>query len=284
MVSQVICMICSVSPEAHTTEITFHKFPCPERSPNVFKAWKDALDGIVLKSSNNFQLESSVVDTYVCSRHFTFTDFAFDNGKLLLVKDAVPTLITEDQYDTTKSNSSDRIIAAKMIQEYEPSFNGSNFASTVTNDFVTTSSYNFRSALISTETSRALTPNAIESITTTRSPLDMSLTTGQIVHATNKRNADLEHKIQDFRKIFKRLRTDNLLSDTYVEELKVGELWAVQFTNDNFILSFHIFRNKYQKLMNYSKKCSTIRAPLTQAIELKAKSPKHIFAKSLTHN
>lgn len=238
MVSQVICLICSISPEAHTTEITFHKFPSPEKSPVVFKAWKDALAGIILKSSTDLQLESSVFDTYLCSRHFTFTDFAFDNGKLLLVKDAVPTLITEDQYDTKISNSSDRIIAAKTIRDYEPSNNGSNFASTMTKDFVTTSSHNFRSDLISTETSRALTPHAIESITSTRSPLDMSLTTGDIINVTNKRNADLENQIQDFRKIFKRLRSDNLLSDTYVEELKVGELWAVQFRNDSYMYFF----------------------------------------------
>lgn len=233
MVSQVICMICSVSPEAHTTEITFHKFPSPEKSPIVRKAWKDALADIITKSPMDFQLENNCVDSYVCSRHFTVSDFAFDNGKLLLVNDAIPTLITEDQYNTKNSNSSDRIIAAKTIQEYEPSFNGSNFASTVTKDFVTTSSHNFRSDLISTETSRALTPHAIESITTTRSSLDMSFATGEIFNATNKRNADLEDKIQDFRKIFKRLRTDNLLSDTYVKELKVGQLWVMQFRNDS---------------------------------------------------
>lgn len=260
MVSQVICMICSISPEAHTTEITFHKFPCPEKSPVVFQAWKDALAGIISKSPTDFQLECRVVDTYLCSRHFTFADFAFDNGKLLLVKDAVPTLITEDQYDTKNSNSSDSIIGAKTIREYEPSNNGSNFATTMTKDFVTTSSHNFRSDLISTETSRALTPHAIESITSTRSPLDMSLATGNFINATNKRNADLENKIQDFRKIFKRLRSDNLLSDTYVEELKVGERWAVQFRNNNsYIFSSlinSIFRNKFQKLINYSKKCS----------------------------
>lgn len=257
MVSQVICMICSVSPEAHTTEITFHKFPSPEKSSVIFKAWKDALAGIISKSPTDFQLESSFIDTYVCSRHFTFTDFAFGNGKLLLVKDAVPTLITEDQYDTKKSNSPDRIIEAKSIREYEPSHNGSNFASTMTNDFVTTSSHNFRSDLISTETSRALTPHAIESITTSRSPIDMLRATGEIFNATNKRNADLEHKIQDFHKIFKRLRSDNLLSDTYVEELKVGAYWAMQYRNYSYIFSYQNFQEQIPDADNLLKEVLT---------------------------
>lgn len=217
-------MICSVLPEPRTAEITFHKFPSPEKSPDVFKAWKDALAGIISKSTAEFKSENSFVDTYICSRHFTFADFAFDNGKLLLVKDAVPTLITEDQYDDKKSNSSDGINAVNAIREYEPSFNCNNFASTMTKDFVTMSSHNFRSALISTETSRALTPHAIECITTARSTLDISLATGEHFNTTNKRNADLEHKISDFQKIFKRLRSDNLLTDTYVDELKVRKL------------------------------------------------------------
>lgn len=221
MVSQVICVVCSVLPEPRTTQITFYKFPKASESPALFKTWKNALTEALSNERPELLDDSNLHDTYVCSQHFTASDFSFDNGKLVLKKDAVPTRVAKCLYE----------IAAEKIQdifskEYAPSSHG-NFASTVTNDFVTTSHHNLRSDLISTETSRALTPSVSACISFAKSRQDGIIfnisenDSGDILSA-KKRHADLECKVESYEKIFKRLKSDNLLTESYVDKLKVN--------------------------------------------------------------
>lgn len=86
MVSQVICVICSVVPEPHTTEITFYKFPKAAEMPTLFKSWKNAVVDALSKERPELLDDASLCDTYICSRHFTVDDFAFKNGQLGLVE------------------------------------------------------------------------------------------------------------------------------------------------------------------------------------------------------
>lgn len=239
MVSQVVCVVCSISPEPHTTEITFHKFPSAIEAPNVFNEWKKALASVISVESSELVLK----DTYICSRHFTAIDFTFVDGKLILLKAAVPTRIIEEHYSSSKKT--------KSSKEYEPSQHANNFASTLTKDFMTTSRSNLmvRSAMVSTETSRILTPTTAEFFTTMRNEnlekndlnvkkteeskipdaIEAKVTDAEIkivddvLPDPKKRNIDLEHKIQDFHKIFKRLRRDNLLTESYLDQLKVND-------------------------------------------------------------
>lgn len=279
MVSQVVCIVCSVSPDAHTAEITFHKFPSVDDSPIIFKAWKEALASVLPKSTSD---EKKFIDTYICSKHFTAGDFAFDNGKLLLLRDAVPSRVTKDQYGDDKPKLLIDCDISKIIKEYSPSPNCNNFASTLTKDYVTTSRNNLRFDLVCTETSRAITPSVYEFITSQRGHSDEKLmiehvpqvkeatpeehikqvtpvvqvkeTTPEVqmkesiseakkeligddLSETRKRNADLEHKIQDFHKIFKRLRNDNVFTESYVVQLKVGYMrW--QFNEKTYSIFF----------------------------------------------
>lgn len=219
MVSQVVCVVCSILPVQHTTEITFYKFPKNTERPVLFKAWKDALLEALDKERPELNDDANLIDTYVCSRHFNASDFKFDNGKLILVNDAVPSRIAEHLYNVTASNKDD-IKSAISSKDYEPSMN--NFASTLVKNFVTTSHHNLRSDLISTETSRVLTPTVSEYITSL-TKMDgktfAEATSGKFKE--HKRQIDLEQKIESYNKIFKRLRGDNLLSESYVDKLKV---------------------------------------------------------------
>lgn len=224
MVSQVICVVCSVLPQPNTTEITFYKFPKPIEQPNSFKAWKNAL--IAALSEEKHPCTESVDDSrlceaYICSRHFTAADFSFDNGKLILVKDAIPTRLTKSQYENGSEEKS-----ISTTKDYEPTAQGNNFASTLTKNFMTTSRNNLRSDMVCTETSRGLTPNASECITAMKINWNDKLfsdigKTAISVPVTPKRHADLEQKVESFGKIFKRLRNDNLLTESYVDKLKV---------------------------------------------------------------
>lgn len=222
MVSQVVCVVCSISPEAKTAEITFHKFPSAIELSEVFGEWKKALASVISVDSSELILK----DTYICSRHFTAKDFTFVDGKLILHKTAVPTRIIEEHYSSSEKT--------KSLNEYEPSQHASNFATTLTKDFMTTSRNNLmvRSAMVSTETSRVLTPTTAEIITTMRNEKHeendwkVNITEEAKIEETissdsKKRDIDLEHKIQDFHKIFKRLRRDNLLTESYMVQLKV---------------------------------------------------------------
>lgn len=206
MVAQVMCLVCSVTPDVNTAEITFHKLPSPTDAPEQLADWKKALQPVL-------SIDGSMVDSYICSRHFQATDFAFVEGKLILLKIAVPSRIIKDDYDGS----------AKKITEYAPSANGNNFANTSTKDHMTTSLKHLRSDLVCTETSRVLTPTVSEYITSKPSSLDEQLRAERegLLLATRKRNADLENKIQEFHKIFKRLHDDKLLTETYVDQLKV---------------------------------------------------------------
>lgn len=233
MVSQVVCVICSILPELHSTEITFYKFPKAAERPVSFKAWKTALIDALVKDRPELSNDASLNDTYVCSRHFIASDFSFDNGKLVLLKDAIPSRIAKDLYDvdTEKGNNKSEILP----KEYEPSTRTNNFASTLMKDFVTTSHHNLRSDLISTETSRVLTPSVSEYITTLTKIDGM----GSIDKHLHKRQADLEHKIESYGKIFKRLRSDNLLTESYVNALKVISSFVLQPQNEIYSTYFH---------------------------------------------
>lgn len=204
MVSQVICVVCSVLPEPNTTEITFYKFPNAAVSPSSFSAWQSALVKALSDDRPELTDESSLSDTYVCSQHFTAADFAFKNGKLVLSDDAVPSLFTQ------KLNADALIRQIEDKREYEPTNRSNNFASTLTKDFMTMSRHNLRSDYISTETSRALTPNA--SITFSRM---------EVSNSDKRRHSELEQKIESFERILKRLRNDNVLTESYVHQLKV---------------------------------------------------------------
>lgn len=213
MVSQVVCAVCSLSPEVNTTEITFHKFPNATEQPDKIEAWKAALSN----SKNKKLLEGNdFSDTFICSRHFTATDFSFDSGKLILKKDAVPTRMT----DVLAVDKDDEI--PKTEKSDDPPKHGNNFARTPTVDYMTTSRHHFGAVMMCTGTSRALTPTVSEYRQggSNDSPYVVPAKRDE-VQATNKRNADLEHKIQDFQKIFKRLRHDNVLTESYVIKLKV---------------------------------------------------------------
>lgn len=222
MVSQVICVICSVLPEPHTTEITFYKFPKAAEAPTLFKSWKNAVVDALSKERPELLDDASLCDTYVCSRHFTVDDFVFKNGHLGLVENSVPSLLTKSHYESCDAKQSTQI-----TKEYEPSSRGDNFATTLTKDFVTTSRHNLRSDLISTETSRVLTPTVSEYVTTSKRNIDVILsnTIGNLIESgldvPKKRNIDVQHKIDVFERIFKRMRCDNVLTENYLEKLKV---------------------------------------------------------------
>lgn len=202
MVSQVMCLICSVTPDVNTAEITFHKLPNPIEAPGIFAEWKKALATVAA-------VEISMTDSYICSRHFQAADFAFSQGKLILLKNAIPSRIEKEDYTGS----------AKAQIDYEPSANCNNFATTSTKDHMTTSSTHLQGAMVCTETSRVLTPTVTEYIMAKHGGLPVEKEV--LLQATRKRNADLEIKIQEFHKIFKRLRNDNLLTETYVNGLKV---------------------------------------------------------------
>lgn len=223
MVSQVICVICSVVPEPHTTEITFYKFPKAAELPTAFKSWKNAVADALSKERPELLNDSSLCDTYVCSRHFTVNDFAFKNGKLVLVDNAVPSLLGKSQYENCDAKP-----AARITKEYEPSSRCDNFASTLTKDFVTTSRHNLRSDLICTETSRILTPTVTEYVTTTKRNFDniSSAIAPKLsdngLDTSKKRNIDVQHKVDVFEKIFNRMRCDSVLTEAYLDKLKVN--------------------------------------------------------------
>lgn len=225
MVSQVICVVCSTLPEPHTTQITFYKFPKASEQSAMFKAWKSALSDALSHERPELTEDASLIDTFVCSRHFIASDFSFINGKLILLKDAIPSRIAKSLYESDDCNVND-----KITKEYEPSTRTNNFATTLTKDYVTTSHNNLhqRSDLISTETSRVLTPTVSEFFATARIKIDgpsMELAPKLPVDtppvSKKKRHISLEHKIESFEKIFKRLRQDNLLTESYLEQLKV---------------------------------------------------------------
>lgn len=221
MVSQVVCVVCSSLPEPRTTQITFYKFPKASEQTGLFKAWKSALTEVLSSERPELLDDSNLNDTYVCSQHFTASDFSFDNGKLILQKDAVPSRIAKNLFE----NAAERV-QDKFTKEYAPSSHG-NFASTLTKDFVTTSHHNLRSDLISTETSRALTPSVSACISFSKGQNEDKLfkisddDTIDIL-SVKKRHADLEYKVESYEKIFKRLRSDNLLTESYVDKLKVN--------------------------------------------------------------
>lgn len=234
MVSQVICVICSVVPEPHTTEITFYKFPKASGRPAAYKAWKNVMVGALLIERPEFANEANFTDTYVCSRHFIASDFSFEHGKLILLNDAVPSRITKDLYDDTVVKEHEK------NREYAPPSHG-NFASTVTNDFVTTSHHKLRSDLVCTGTSRVSTPSIIEQMSTMKGncdgiAIDDIGPAGNNIIIAQKRHADLEHKIESYGKIFKRLRSDNVLTESYVDILKVIINHRVLF--ENYVLIF----------------------------------------------
>ncbi|XP_055326505.1 uncharacterized protein LOC129580266 [Sitodiplosis mosellana] len=217
MVSQVVCVICSILPVQHTTEITFYKFPKNTERSVLYKAWKTALLDVLAKERPELSDDASLNDTYICSRHFTASDFSFDNGKLVLKNESVPSRIAKDLYEVATSEKVDSILP----KEYEPSTRTNNFASTLMKDFVTTSHHNLRSDLISTETSRVLTPTVSEYITSLTKMDGKSFADATSDKFNeHKRRIDLEHKIETYGKIFKRLRSDNLLTESYVDELK----------------------------------------------------------------
>lgn len=114
----------------------------------------------------------------------------------------------------------------RFTKDYEPSSRGGNFATTLTKDFVTTSRHNLRSDLICTETSRVLTPTVSEYLPTSKRNIDNILSKnmeGSIddaVDGSKKRNIDIQHKVEVFEKIFKRMHYDNILTDAYAEKLK----------------------------------------------------------------
>lgn len=220
MVSQVVCVVCSILPvQPHTIEITFYKFPKSTERPVLFKAWKNALLEALAEERPELNDDANLIDTYVCSRHFKASDFKFDNGKLVLVNDVVPSRIAEHLYNVAASEKDDdkSVILSK---EYEPSMN--NFASTLMKNFVTTSHHNLRSDLISTETSRVLTPTVSEYITSLTKMDGKSFAEATSdKFKDHKRRIDLEQKIESYNKIFKRLRGDNLMTESYVDKLKV---------------------------------------------------------------
>lgn len=222
MVSQVICVICSVLPEPHTTEITFYKFPKATESPASFKSWKTATVDALSKERPELLDDASLHDTYVCSRHFTVDDFLFQKGKLVLVDNAVPSLLTKDQYENCDSKQ-----PVRFTKDYEPSSRGDNFATTFATNFVTTSRHNLRSDLICTETSRVLTPTVSVYLPASKRNIDDILSKNIVgviddaVDMSKKRNIDVHHKIEVFEKIFKRMHYDDVLTDAYAEKLKV---------------------------------------------------------------
>lgn len=237
MVSQVICVICAVLPEPHTTEITFYKFPKVIEMPALFKSWKNSVVDALADERPELLDDSSLHETYVCSRHFTVNDFSFKSGKLCLVENAVPSLLKKVQYESCDAKQPTR-----FTKDYEPSSRGDNFATTLTKDFVTTSRHNLRSDLISTETSRILTPTVSEYVTTSKRTIDdilskhISVSNDDGVDVSKKRNIDVHHKVDVFEQIFKRLRCDNILTETYVEKLKVNLLMCFCGKSDEQII------------------------------------------------
>lgn len=230
MVSQVICVICSVLPEPNTTEITFYKFPKASELTTLFKSWKNAIVDALSEERPELSDDASLHDTYVCSRHFTVDDFVFKTGKLVLVENAVPSLLTKSHYENCDAREPSRI-----TKEYEPSSRGDNFATTLTKDFVTTSRHNLRSDLISTGTTRILTPTVSEYVTTSKRNIDdiLSKNIGKLIDSgldvSKKRNIDVLHKIDVFEKIFKRMRCDDVLTEAYLEKLKVNNVVVLYF-------------------------------------------------------
>lgn len=224
MVSQVICVICSILPEPKTTEITFHRFPNAIESPAAYKIWKNAFVDALTEEQPEILNDAHLCDSFVCSRHFIATDFTFVNGKLVLIQNAVPTRITKNMYESIDINQ-----LIKTTKEYEPSSRGDNFATTLMKNFVTTSRNHLHSDLVCTETSRALTPSVSEYIMSSKSKIDGvigdTVTVESLVN-TRKRNIDLEHKLESFERIFKLMRGDDLLSENYVQKLKVNESYC----------------------------------------------------------
>lgn len=217
MVSQVICVICSVLPEPKTTDITFYKFPNAIESPAKYKIWKNAFVDALSEERPEILNDAHLSDSYICSRHFTATDFVFENGKLVLMTNAVPSRIAKSVYEGNDTDQSN-----KITKEYEPSSRGNNFATTVTNNFVTTSRNNRHSDLVCTETSRALTPSVSEFIMSSTA-ITYDIGDKASLVNTRKRNVELEHKVESFEKIFKCMRSDNLLTENYVQKLKVSD-------------------------------------------------------------
>lgn len=226
MVSQVICVICSVVPEPHTTEITFYKFPKAAEMPTLFKSWKNAIVDALSKERPELLDDASLCDTYICSRHFTVDDFAFKQGKLGLVENAVPSLVAKSDYE----NGDAKQQSTRITKEYEPSSRADNFATTFCNNFVTTSRHNLRSDYISTETSRVLTPTVYEFVTTSKRNIDdiSSAQLGKPIDngsdVSKKRNIDVQQKVDVFEQILKKMRCDSVLTEAYLEKLKVKEL------------------------------------------------------------
>lgn len=235
MVAQIICMVCSLSPEPTTTEITFHKFP--RTNSSLIDAWKKALSGALERD-----LEIDLNDTYICSRHFTSNDFSFIDGKLILLPNAIPSVFpTNKPISNDIQHANNESIAKEPsdecnLNDENPPTHGNNFASTSTINFMTISRNNFCTTSVCTETSKTMTPSIIEYVPTVKDISDFEKINGKLsdnakkalkdnritIRAYKRRNAGLQGKIKKMHEIFKRMQRDNLLTDSYLDNLRVS--------------------------------------------------------------
>lgn len=169
MVAQIICVACSLAPEARFIEITFHKFPKAADNSALATAWKDAL------TASGKRHDGDLLDIYICSRHFVSDDFEFTDGKLILKSDAVPSIFTplpiEEQQKLDEKNGTTEVKSPERnssIFKDTPVTHGGNFAFTSTVNLLTTARNHILTLPTLTDTPKITTPSYTEYIPTIR--------------------------------------------------------------------------------------------------------------------
>lgn len=197
MVAQIVCVVCSLSPEPSTTEITFHRFPV--ENSILIEKWQKALGSVLSdRPMDNF------IDTLICSRHFISDDFSFIDGKLILKSNAVPSVFP----------------STKIVVDMPP-LHGNNFASTSTVYHMTQSRNYPQATSTCTETSKVITPSIIENL---RMPSILCVGdlkgTNECLNILTQENKLLKQRMKRVQILLKRMEKDNLLTNEYLDSLK----------------------------------------------------------------
>lgn len=197
MVAEIVCVVCSLSSEPRTTEITFHRFPVD--NSNLIEKWQIALGSILSDSPIE-----TFKDTLICSRHFISDDFSFIDGKLILKSDAVPSVFPPIKHDADK-----------------PPTHGNNFASTSTVYNMTDSKNYPRTTSTYTETSKIISPSIIEALSLPKMTTGFDILESKAaLNIVKQENKLLKRRLKRLQTFLKRMEHDNLLTTEYIDSLK----------------------------------------------------------------
>lgn len=239
MVAKIICVACSLEPEVHTTEITFHKFPNNVENVELASAWANALSTNTEKS-----IDGNLKDIFICSRHFTSDDFEFVDGKLILKPGAIPSIFVPISAQNlslpkilqTQTSSEDTASNPDKNWMDTPTTAGANFAWTSTINQMTTSRNNILTLPSLTDTPKVLTPSFTEYIPTASDINAFEKINGKLsndakkalkdsritIRSYKKRNLLLQRKYKSLTKLVIKMRDDKLLTEDYISKLQVN--------------------------------------------------------------